>query len=573
MPMYIALASLFLLDLSAQSASQDAEALWTTQRKALLRQEPSVSLVEAKMGRPAETAPFDSIEAELQHTAKELQLTPDETAQVISATHAVIPPPPEATNASLRDSVLVVARRIGLSSPQVDRLKLAMANLDHRSYVHILQVLRAATQSTPVPAKVAAVVTAAAKANHTIEEIGAAAAAATLSLEDGAASTTVPLQGLVDAVGQLGGVEGQAAVVAAAGEESPRSQSVIADMFHAISSTTAPVFQWNSASAHPFGFDPDIVGNAVREEVNPLAIPDQAKVEIINAAMNAAAIVERPDIRMNGTEGLDPSLAGDLLALASAAFSAGFTDREVAMFKLKWQEMTSQQRAAAKRSFDALASARALAGLRNLGGEGNLSTNVASAVKAFEDAGASTDEVAQVAAEALRITRATQKEGKKAKDKTALQQTMEEVKLAGLSDQQAQAILKVMAGLSQEDIAAVAGAWAAIGDKISGAPATTQAPLPLQDEQHAMKGGRTPRAPVAGMDLQALEELNVVAFAALQVGVDIDLMDEADGTARGMSPDEQMAAAAAIIRQAPDAKYGREELQAALHSSLQSKNL
>eukprot|EP00434_Breviolum_minutum_P021192 symbB.v1.2.018697.t1/scaffold1410.1/size216244/23 len=546
--MYIALASLFLLDLSVQSASQDAEALWTTQRKALLRQEPSVSLVEAKMGRPAETAPFDSIEAELQHTAKELQLTPDETAQVISATHAVIPPPPEATNASLRDSVLVVARRIGLSSPQVDRLKLAMANLDHRSYVHILQVLRAAKQSTPVPAKVAAVVTAAAKANYTIEEIGAAAAAATLSLEDGAASTTVPLQGLVDAVGQLGGVEGQAAVVAAAGEESPRSQSVIADMFQAISSTTAPVFQWNSASAHPFGFDPDIVGNAVREEVNPLAIPDQAK-------------------------SLDPSLAGDLLALASAAFSAGFTDREVAMFKLKWQEMTSQQRAAAKRSFDALASARALAGLRNIGSEGNLSTNVASAVKAFEDAGASTDEVAQVAAEALRITRATQKEGKKAKDKTALQQTMEEVKLAGLSDQQAQAILKVMAGLSQEDIAAVAGAWAAIGDKISAAPASTQAPLPLQEEQHAMKGGRTPRAPVAGMDLQALEELNVVAFAALQVGVDIDLMDEADGTARGMSPDEQMAVAAAIIRQAPDAKYGREELQAALHSSLQSKNL
>lgn len=33
-------------------------------------------------------------------------------------------------------------------------------------------------------------------------------------------------------------------------------------------------------------------------------------MEIINAAMNAAAIVERPDIRMNGTEGLDPSLAG-----------------------------------------------------------------------------------------------------------------------------------------------------------------------------------------------------------------------------------------------------------------------
>ena len=118
----------------------------------------------------------------------------------------------------------------------------------------------------------------------------------------GAASTTVPLQGLVDAVGQLGGVEGQAAVVAAAGElfllqdlhclsqllhaypiipvpvqekkaqdhrvslqtchvlgcclhSSPKScretSLFFTPRFQAISSTTAPVFQWNSAS--PFG--------------------------------------------------------------------------------------------------------------------------------------------------------------------------------------------------------------------------------------------------------------------------------------------------------------------------------
>lgn len=43
--------------------------------------------------------------------------------------------------------------------------------------------------------------------------------------------------------------------------------------------------------------------------------------------------------------------------------------------------------------------------------------------------------------------------------------TLSRVRFACQGDQQAQAILKVMAGLSQEDIAAVAGAWAAIGGR------------------------------------------------------------------------------------------------------------
>lgn len=192
----------------------------------------------------------DTIKAELQLAAKDLQISPDETAQVVFASQAVVPPAPEATNTSLTDSVFFAAEMLGLSSQQVDHLKVAMANLDHRSYVHILQVLRAAAKAATtaatlsVPAKVAAVVTAAAKANYSAEEVGAAAAAASLSLADDAASTTVPLQGLADAVGQLG-VEGQAAVVAAAGGESWRSQRKIAEMFQAISSTT-PVFQWDS---------------------------------------------------------------------------------------------------------------------------------------------------------------------------------------------------------------------------------------------------------------------------------------------------------------------------------------
>lgn len=286
------------------------------------------------------------------------------------------------------------------------------------------------------------------------------------------------------------------------------------------------------------------MGDAVKDQMESLDIPEQEKMDIVNAAVNAAAAAERPNLRMNGTEGLDSNLAGDLLALAASAFSAGFRDQEVAIFKMKWQEMTSQQRAVAKRSFDALASARVVAGLRNLG-EGNLSTNVASAVKAFEDAGASANDAAHVAAEVLRATRAANAGDAAVKDKTQLQKTVEDVKSARLSDQQAQAILKVMAGFSPADTIPVATAWAAIGGKVP-APSTTQAPFPLQEERE--KGQPRLSAPTTGMDLQALEDLNVVAFAALQEGIGLDLVDRADRIAKGMSPSEQMTAAAAIIR-------------------------
>lgn len=561
-------AALCAVTISVSNASEDTT--WTGQRKALLRQEFSsisaatanrrngdhLKKVEHDSAQESLRQPTasDTIKAELQLAAKDLQISPDETAQVVFASQAVVPPAPEATNTSLTDSVFFAAEMLGLSSQQVDHLKVAMANLDHRSYVHILQVLRAAAKAATtaatlsVPAKVAAVVTAAAKANYSAEEVGAAAAAASLSLADDAASTTVPLQGLADAVGQLG-VEGQAAVVAAAGGESWRSQRMIAEMFQAISSTT-PVFQWDSINAHPFGLDPEIVGDAVKDQMESLDIPEQEKMDIVNAAVNAAAAAERPNLRMNGTEGLDSNLAGDLLALAASAFSAGFRDQEVAIFKTKWQEMTSQQRAVAKRSFDALASARVVAGLRNLG-EGNLSTNVASAVKAFEDAGASANDAAHVAAEVLRATRAANAGDagdaavKDRKDKTQLQKTVEDVKSARLSDQQAQAILKVMAGFSPADTIPVATAWAAIGGKVP-APSTTQAPFPLQEERG--KGQPRLSAPTTGMDLQALEDLNVVAFAALQEGIGLDLVDRADRIAKGMSPSEQMTAAAAIIR-------------------------
>ena len=43
------------------------------------------------------------------------------------------------------------------------------------------------------------------------------------------------------------------------------------------------------------------------------------------------------------------------MALSQAALSAGFSDHEVAILKMKWQEMAPQHRAAAKRCLDAMA--------------------------------------------------------------------------------------------------------------------------------------------------------------------------------------------------------------------------
>ena len=45
---------------------------------------------------------------------------------------------------------------------------------------------------------------------------------------------------------------------------------------------------------------------------NQLFSPAEEKMDIVNAAVNAAAAAERPNLRMNGTEGLDSNLAGIL---------------------------------------------------------------------------------------------------------------------------------------------------------------------------------------------------------------------------------------------------------------------
>lgn len=533
------------------------------QRKALLRQEIAAPVLRS-----------DPL-AELRHAAEELHLPPEEVSEVISASRAAMAPQQEAkTQLSLGASVIRAAEELGLAPPQVARLRMALAGLDHRSYVHLLQMLTTASAAShaSVANKVAETVTAAAKANYSAAEVASSAAAAVRALADDAATTSLPLQGLASAV-EAFSAEGQAAVLAAAGGESPQTQMIITEMFQAISTTARPSFQWDSVGAHPFGSDAEVVGDAVKQQVDQLAIPDQEKREILAAALSAAAGAQEPQLKMNGSAGMEPTLAGDLLALSQAALSAGFSDREVALLKFKWQEMSFQQRAAAKRSFDALSFARHSAGLRSL--QGNVSTEVALAVKAFADAGASVADQGRVAARALRAatsrnagTAAVPAEGAAWEDhQSALEETVREAKVAGLSDQQASAMLKIMAQLSPEDLDSVAMAWAAIG----GDTATTQVP----DTDGEDEGPEQSRAagPLVGSDVEgfeALEELNVVAFAALKAGVELDFVAKADSIARKMSPTQQMTTAASLLRMARAAesegskKVTKEEFEAVL---------
>eukprot|EP00913_Durusdinium_trenchii_P022548 g21180.t1 len=251
------------------------------------------------------------------------------------------------TQLSLGASVIRAAEELGLAPPQVARLRMALAGLDHRSakraalragraervtlalrsYVHLLQMLTTASAAShaSVANKVAETVTAAAKANYSAAEVASSAAAAVRALADDAATTSLPLQGLASAVEAFRG-------------ESPQTQMIITEMFQAISTTARPSFQWDSVGAHPFGSDAEVVGDAVKQQVDQLAIPDQEKREILAAALSAAAGAQEPQLKMNGSAGMEPTLAGDLLALSQAALSAGFSDREVALLKFKWQD-------------------------------------------------------------------------------------------------------------------------------------------------------------------------------------------------------------------------------------------
>lgn len=65
------------------------------------------------------------------------------------------------------------------------------------------------------------------------------------------------------------------------------------------------------AGLEAFGDDARTVAEAVKAEVDHLAMPDMEKLDTIQAALSAAALAERPDLRMNGTAGVEANLAGD----------------------------------------------------------------------------------------------------------------------------------------------------------------------------------------------------------------------------------------------------------------------
>ena len=64
------------------------------------------------------------------------------------------------------------------------------------------------------------------------------------------------------------------------------------------------------AGLEAFGTDAQRVADAVKKEVEQLKMPEQEKLDTIQAALSAAAVAERPDLKMNGTAGLEPNLAG-----------------------------------------------------------------------------------------------------------------------------------------------------------------------------------------------------------------------------------------------------------------------
>ncbi|CAJ1384848.1 unnamed protein product [Effrenium voratum] len=478
----------------------------------------------------------------------------EKTAEVITAaSKAMVTEENEVPSGTLHESVLSAARGLHLSKVQVERLSVAMASLDHKIYARLLQVLKAtaAPQQHSTAEKVAEVVSATANANFTWEQVADAAAAAAQKLTEGA-TTTLPLQGLAEAT-MPWGPEAMAAVVAAAGDESPRSQLVIADMFRAArESASQPM--WSSGE-RAFGSEAERVAGVVRDAIYDSSIPEQEKRAIVEAVAEAATVAEKPGYLFNGTEGMDPNLQRDLLALSRAARSAGFSDHEVARFKVQWQGMTPQQRGVAKHSLDALVGRQ----------RGNSSTEkVAAVVKALENAGLQDTEEATYASWALRSAKGETQEAMPGR--TALEQSVEDAKSAGLSGPQLAAMVKAVAALSPEERQQVVAAWAAVAGK-------SESHMTMISDCHRWKppcslaccGARraidqSNRTTAMGFtqrqsgdsEKQVLEELSVVAYSAIKAGLRPDLLEKADGMAQQMSPYGQMKASAAILQWAQE---------------------
>ncbi|CAE7423067.1 RPL35, partial [Symbiodinium pilosum] len=274
------------------------------------------------------------------------------------------------------------------------------------------------------------------------------------------------------------------------------------------------------------------VGRAVEEEVYDAPIPEKEKRAIVAQATLAAANAESPGRLMNGTGGLPKDVVRDLLSLSWAARAAGFSSEATAAMKFRWQDMSPQQRAVARKVLVAAAAARGQTPHKGP----SSADRVASVVRALEDAGVPAREEATFAEAALRSEEAPEEASEVGPlSKTILDDIVDLAKHAGLSRAQQSGILQAVAPLQPEERRAVATVWAAVGDRA--------------------EKRREARAPDATEDAHAasLESLNVLVFAAMQVGATAETIDKVNALAQSMTPEAQMAAAAAVLatRKAP----------------------
>ncbi|CAE7826271.1 RPL35, partial [Symbiodinium sp. CCMP2456] len=409
----------------------------------------------------------DTVASALARTALELHLSVNETVRAMDAaarasTATTANTLQGGSSESLRDSVLKAARSAGLTEPQVDRIKTALVTIDHRNYVSVLNVMKAASNASrpelSTAEKVAAVVSATAVANFSRQQVAMAAASATRAAVGSSAATAAPLSSVARSAAAAGlSVSAQAAAVAAVGAESPRSQLAIANMFSsaAAASATPNMDMWTGGFGYGDSYgddeerswDPEAtsVGRRVAEEVYDAPIPEKEKRAIVASATWAAARAETASRQLNGTAGMPGEVAGDFLALSRASHAAGFSDSATAVMKHQWQDMSSQQRAVAAKVLEAVSSAQ---GQKRPGKGSSSAERVASVVRALEDAGVPASEEAAFAAEALRHGAAVEENLQVGPgSKTILDDIVDLVKSAGLGSAQQSGILQVVASM------------------------------------------------------------------------------------------------------------------------------
>ncbi|CAE7881640.1 RPL35, partial [Symbiodinium microadriaticum] len=457
----------------------------------------------------------------------------------------------------------------------VGRIKTALVTIDHRNYVSVLNVMKAASNASrpelSTADKVAAVVSATAAANFSRQEVAMAAASATRAAVGSSAATAAPLSSVARSAAAAGlSVSAQAAAVAAVGAESPRSQLAIANMFSsaAAASATPNMDMWTGGFGYgesyrgkvmgPGCHQRRLVGRKVAEEVYDAEIPEKEKRAIVASATWAAARAETASRQLNGTAGLPEEVAGDFLALSRASHAAGFSDSATAVMKHQWQDMSPQQRAVAAKVLKAVSSAQ---GQKRPRKGASSAERVASVVRALEDAGVPASEEAAFAAEALRQGAAVEEDPQVAPgSKTILDDIVDLVKSAGLSSAQQSGILQVVASMQPTERRAIARIWAAAGNRSSTAPFITHAlDAGKQSEQRLPLS--TPAPPDQTKDAEkALELLNVVVYAAIQAGAPPSVLDKVNALAQNMTPEEQMAAAAAVLNSTQKAPEDRDAL-------------